>query len=242
MEKTFSRKDLRIYFGWSWKAWSCAFMGLDKKLLKYLFSSSGKVLEIGTGKLSQTGLIFKKSTKIELGIYSGNPQKNKIKDLLHNKYKNDKKVFITECDFNDLRGKFEIIIMKSILGGIYKENKSTINDVKIGIEKIINENLVPGGLLISLDNGYGFLHEFTKNYGARKNHWRFFRPKSLHNKYIINQSCFGYFSSFSFQTRIPFIGEFLDSITFFLDKLLISIPNIKKLQNSIIVSVYKSNS
>ncbi len=131
--------------------------------------------------------------------------------------------------------------MKSVLGGIYRSNNSTIVDVNEGIKKIIKNNLLDGGYLITLDNGYGFLYNFTKRFGARANNWRFFAPNSLKNEFLIDQVKFGFFSNFSFQTRLPIIGGILDYLTFSIDRLLSLSKLFQKNCSSIIVSIYKHN-
>lgn len=92
-----------------------------------------------------------------------------------------------------------------------------------------------------MDNGIGFAPKLLNNFGARRNKWRFYNKEDLVNKYLIEQVSFGYFSCFSMEKRIPFIGHGIDNFLFILDKLLEQfLPN-KAIKNSVIVSLYKKN-
>lgn len=239
-KKFISNRILKEAFGWSWKAWSHSFFKIEKGLLKKLINDNGNILEIGCSNNSQLGIIFKNARLIELGYFSKDKEYQLfIEKSLKNKYKNNKKIKIVECDFKKLNGKYSTIVMKSVLGGIYRTNNSKIKEVKEGIKQIIKNNLLEGGYLITLDNGYGCLFDFTKKFGARANKWRFFEPDSLKNEFLVDQVKFGFFSNLSFQSRLPIIGEILDLITFYLDKLFYSFSPLQKYFSSIIVTVYK---
>ncbi len=65
-----------------------------------------------------------------------------------------------------------------------------------------------------------FFNNFTKKFGARANNWRFFAPNWLKNKCLIDQVKFGFFSNFSFQTRLPLIDGIFDYLNFSIDRFL----------------------
>ena len=233
-------KSLEKIFGWSWKAWGYAFLQLDAALLNELLCNSGKILEVGVSEKSQVSLIFKNAKSIELGVFSGYKLKKKIKKILKYKYQYDDRVEIKECDLNNIEGKYDIIIIKSVLGGIFRENNSHLSEVIKLIENTTKNNLKKGGYFITLDNGYGFMHWFTNFFGARANNWRFLSSEALQSDFLISQSKFGYFSNFSFKTRLSKFGDFLDSVTFFIDKSIMSLYPFKLISSAIIVSVYKN--
>lgn len=228
-------------FGWSWRAWSYTFFQLDRSLLKDLLSCDGKVLEIGSSHLSQLGIIFEKAKLIELGFWDQDEKTlNYLNQFLKKKFSGNKRILVNQKNFNNVNGKYDLIIMKSVLGGVFKINETSILDLKKGIYDLITKNLNKGGYLITLDNGFGFIHKLTENYGARAKSWRFLENKDLYNPYLVDQVKFGFFSSFTFQTRIPIFGNMLDSIIFFFDKLIFKIKPLKKFSSSIVVSVYKN--
>ena len=164
-------KNNNIYqksFGWSWKAWTRSFLGLEDKFLQEILNINGEVLEVGPGVYSQVSKIFKKARNIDLGVYSYASDSKKIKNYLLKKFANDNYINIIDCDIRKFNGKYNLIIMKSVLGGIFRQGCSTNSDVIDLIDKLVEKNLKKGGYLITLDNGIGFFHKFRNIYGAKK--------------------------------------------------------------------------
>ena len=241
MEFNITHTNFRKAFGWSWRLYTHTLLKLNHDLLNDIFNNEGFVLEVGTSTWSQLGTIFKNATRIDLGFFSRSPQqKAKIKKFLEREFKSLINIKVKECNFEKIEGKYNIIIMKSVLGGIYREKKSSLNDVQSGIENVINNNLFPGGYLVTLDNGKSLIHKFSSNFGTRKINWRFFNSESLKNKYIVGQETFGLLSIFSLQKRIPFFGSFIDSIIYYLDRIIFPISSCFFSDGSVIVSVYKN--
>ena len=235
-------KNNNIYqksFGWSWKAWTRSFLGLEEKFLQEILNIDGKVLEVGPGVYSQVSKIFIKAKNIDLGVYNHASDSKKIKNYLLKKFSKDKSINIIDCDIMKFNGKYNLIIMKSVLGGIFRIGSSTNSDVVNLIDKIVENNLMDRGYLITLDNGIGFFHYLRNIYGAKKNKWRFFKPHNLKSKYLENQSIFGFFSCFSLALKIPLIGILFDNICFLLDQIIDYSFFSNKLKSSIIVSLYK---
>ena len=228
-------------FGWSWRAWTRSFLSLDQKLLDEILNTSGKVLEVGPGMYSQVSTIFHKAANIDLGVYKYSADSKEIKSFLTNKFLNKKNYNIIDCDIKKFNGKYNLIIMKSVLGGIFRKGSSTNSQVVTLIDKIVENNLIDGGYFITLDNGIGFFDYLRKNYGAKKNKWRFFKPNNLKSKYLEYQSIFGFFSCFSLAFKIPLIGKLFDNFCFLLDEIIDKLFSSEKFKSSIIVSVYKKN-
>ena len=104
----------------------------------------------------QLGTIFKNATSVDLGFFSRSPkQKVKIKKFLEREFNSSINTKVKECNFNKIEDKFNIIIMKSLLSGKYREKNSSLKDVQNGIEKFINNNLVCRGYWVTLDDGEG---------------------------------------------------------------------------------------
>jgi hypothetical protein len=99
--------------------------------------------------------------------------------------------------------------MKSVLGGLFRINNSTLDDVHSFIYGLTKRVLNEKGALISVDNGKSFLEHILSNYGARKNKWRFFLKSDLNMS--VNQFSFGLIQSFSVGTRLGFLGDFIDN-------------------------------
>lgn len=240
MKKFIDSKLLEESFGWSWRAWAEALYGLDEKLLKKIVNSSGRILEIGASKNSQIATIFQKASFIELGVYANSKLYASNKSFLENKFELKKNIKIIDCDINNFYGKYNLIVMKSVLGGVFRDSKSSNKDVLKLINKIVKNHLLKDGYLVTLDNGIGFLHSFRNIYGAKKSKWRFFEPNSFKTPYLINQSNFGFFSSFSISSRIPIIGKTLEKLLYLLDTLLLKLEKSNKSYAAIIISVYKN--
>tara|TARA_Y100000589_G_scaffold245386_1_gene233115 strand:+ start:216 stop:959 length:744 start_codon:yes stop_codon:yes gene_type:complete len=236
-----TQENFRKAFGWSWRLYTHTLLKLNHKLLNDIFNNNGVVLEVGTSTFSQLGTIFKNATRIDLGFFSRSPkQKAKIKKFLEREFNSLINIKVKECNFEKIEGKYNIIIMKSVLGGIYREKNSSLKDVQSGIENVIKNNLVHGGYLVTLDNGKGLIHKFSKNFGTRKINWRFFNSESLKNKYMVGQATFGLFSIFTLQSRIPLIGSFLDSIIYYIDRIFFPLSSCFFSDGSAIVTVYKN--
>ena len=230
---------LKSSFGWSWRTWSRAFLGLEKELLKNILENDGNILEVGPSEHSQVSLIFLNAKKIDLGVYKKNIKRQFLINTLEKKFINDPRIKTIDLDMRELEGKYNLIIMKSILGGIFRDGESSIDDVLNLIKKIVDNNLFEDGYLISLDNGKGFLHYFRDLYGAKKNKWRFFKQESLKTKYLIAQNNFGFLSSFSLSLRLPVVGNILENFLHIFDILFHKFFSKKISNSSVIVSVYK---
>ena len=135
--------------------------------------------------------------------------------------------------------KYDLIIMKSVLGGIFRTNNSNISQINDLIKKLIKNNLNENCILFTMDNGIGFTHNFKINFGAGKNNWRFFRKNQLLNNYSIEQKSFGYFSNFCLETRLPLLGKFVDYINYLADRIIFLFNKNSFLNNAIIVNIYK---
>jgi hypothetical protein len=99
--------------------------------------------------------------------------------------------------------------MKSVLGGLFRKNSSSISDATDFIGSLVSRTVKREGLLISIDNGKSILENTLSRFGARKNQWRFFKKSELNRS--IRQTEFGVLSSFSFETRLGYVGYILDN-------------------------------
>lgn len=143
-------------------------------------------------------------------------------------------VTVCQADVLNFEGRYDLVLMKSVLGGVFRKNESKIDDVEALIEKICSHHLTSGGILVSLDNGESILERIMNNFGARKNGWRFFKKDQLGADY---QVTFGVLSAFSFATRLGFVGKWLEECIYYVDFLL---SGMLKSKPTVIGSVFKS--
>tara|TARA_B110000438_G_C15644998_1_gene577045 strand:+ start:152 stop:862 length:711 start_codon:yes stop_codon:yes gene_type:complete len=224
--------------GWSAKSW---FFPLKKVLDSHSFPNKKRVLELGAGGYSAISLLFlNKDSKLHITAYNESDL-DKVKLLVDSvrdikNFKNNIKIFSMSAQ--NIVGKYDIIIMKSVLGGIFRLNNSKKQDADELLKYIADNHLKENGTLISMDNGKTRLESIFSNFGARKNSWRYFLISDFQS--ATKQYSFGLLSNFSFATRYKNIGHILDSSVFIIDKLIYKIFNIKN--PSIIISIYKKNS
>ena len=232
-------KLLRKILGWNAKTWSNPlYQALDKNKI-----NTNNILEIGAGHLSAISLLFyEEANKINISYYPDQYNKdrlymleNTINEIL-NLEKCSAEILLNEMSIYEIAGKYDLIIMKSVLGGIFRENGQE-HDVEALIKKIINENLNENGSLITIDNGETVFEKYIKNFGARRGKWKTF--KLSHFPSADQQYFFGFLSLFSFTTRIGKIGQYLEDFLYILDLIIFKIIKIKK--PSVILSYYKKS-
>jgi hypothetical protein len=201
-------KLVRYAFGWSHKSWSRPLKDSSFRFPKRL----ERILEIGASKHSLVALIFDGYADEIVVSYYEETQRQDIEDYLsviRQKYNLKSKYTIKKVDANTVVGNFDVVIMKSVLGGLFRENSSSISDVQNFVSDLLARTVNYGGILIAIDNGKSFYESYISQFGARKNQWRFFKSSDL--GVATEQSKFGLFSGFSFETRLGFLGSFLDN-------------------------------
>jgi hypothetical protein len=211
--------------GWSKKTWL--------KPLKDFTAEDQKIythsLEVGASeKGTLAPFLLEVSKKISIGYYECNvvSLQKKLTELGCNQE--------LHCvDITNIIERYDLIIAKSVLGGVFREGESSVNDVNELIENIIKNNINPGGVLMLLDNGQSFFEVALSRFGARKNKWRYFQTKDFHNS--PKQYTFGFLTCFSFESRFGFFGGVIDSILYFFDILLSKLTN----HPTVILTVYR---
>jgi len=198
----------RYAFGWNYKSWSHAI-----KVSSFLLPNRlDRILEIGASRHSMVSLIFDGLADEIVISYYTEEQRLGVEQYLasvRQKYNLKSKYVLEQIDATNVEGSFDIVIMKSVLGGLFRQNNSTISDATGFIVGLVSRSVKPEGHLISIDNGKSILECVLPRFGARKNLWRFFRKSELNG--AISQSEFGVISCFSFETRLGYIGYILDN-------------------------------
>ncbi len=213
-------------FHWNVRSWSFAF----KKILSKnnLDFKNKSILEIGATSKSNVATYFKKNNKITLSSI------DEIEIEKMRKIFSSTKISVLKLDIFNFQKKYDLIIMKSILGGLCRnEGKVKANSI---IQKLISNNLNKGGGILSLDNGRPRYNNLLKNFGSRKNNWFFFKENDLNNfEYVY---VFGFLSSFSLKTRIGFLGSIVEDILYIIDRLIFLFY---KKNPTIIIKYFKKN-
>lgn len=199
---------IRFAFGWNYNAWSHPLLESP-----VLFSKRvPRILELGASRWSMVGLLFDGLADEIVVSYYENTQRRDVELYLSEVqkiYKLKSKYVVAKVDAKTVIGDFDIVIMKSVLGGLYRANRSSLADVKDFIVDLTNRAVNSGGVLISIDNGKSVFERFLSRLGARHNQWRFFRKSDLN--FATTQHYFGIFSFFSFETRLGSLGFVVDN-------------------------------
>ncbi len=209
---------LKKAFHWNQFAWAYC-LSKNKAASEILKLKKKNVLEIGATKFSQLSLILKKNSydDLTISIY-GEKSFIDVEKAIKKNFYNNNLVNLKVVDIFNIEGTYDLIIMKSILGGLGKNKKINFKIENL-ISKIIKNNLEKNGSIITMDNGDSLIGKlFFKNLGQRNKNWKYFIPDDFKNSDEIYS--FGLFSCISYSVRLKFIGEVIDTINFFLDLLI----------------------
>jgi len=222
---------------WTADAWA-------KPISQYLESCSrdefsGKtVLEVGAGHLSSLSPLFAHlGAQGTCGWYKES-RKHLVIDYnekMRKSFNIDNEIYYQRVDAFNVSGRYDFIVMKSVVGGLFRTHNSAMADVHQYIETVRKNNLNPGGQLILIDNGKSILESGLKNLGSRADKWRFFHLDDIRNPKKLYK--FGVFSSFSLKTRNERIGSFTDRLMYFVD---VVIGKVIKSKPTVILHVYDS--
>ena len=136
-------------------------------------------------------------------------------------------------DLHALQGRWDLIVMKSVLGGVHRVHDATLADVHATLERLRTQHLRPGGWLVTLDNGRTALEPLWSRFGARRNGWRLFAradlpPADAHYG-------FGVLGMGSAVTRWGVVGARIDDLLYGCDRLLTPMAH----QHAVHLNVYR---
>ncbi|MDC1247398.1 hypothetical protein N8Z41_02775 [Amylibacter sp.] len=222
-------------FGWNWRAWSHPVMRSEIVIEKLKSDRKLKILEIGAGHMSILSILFYEvASKIDIGSHKLQNAQTLQQMIAPNTYlSNVTKVSVRDVDILSIEGSYDVIVMKSVLGGVFR---SSVTDERMNetIKKICDTNLLPSGCLISIDNGNSNFEYFLKNVGSRRFNWKYFKRSSFWDTY--EQHGFGVLSVGSFSSRLGVLGSLCDFIIFYIDVILYRFC---KSRPTIICSIWK---
>lgn len=217
-------------FGWNAKAFERPFLQAIKDVKLPNDGSGAKILEIGAGHLSAVSLFFANyDAQIEVSTY---PQ-DKVAGVakLVAEFGERKAPITTSCvSIFNIDGKYDLIIMKSVLGGVFRDEPKVVELTNQLLQRIVKNNLNPGGMLVTLDNGKTALARMYEKFGARCNKWHYYTCEEFQN--YDRQFTFGFFSNFSLASRIGLIGHAFDNLLYYAD---LAICKLFKVKNTSVI-------
>ena len=223
-------------FGWSAKAWARPFRQF---LQQTPHLAAQTALEIGADAFSSLSVpMLALSQHVECSFYNPNAEaaiRQFNQKILANLPPQDAaRISYHQRDVLQLNGSWDVIVMKSVLGGVFRQNNASPKDLHRLIAHLVQNNLNPGGMLVTMDNGSTALEPLFKHFGSRKNQWRFFLADDFPPAFA--RYAFGVLSAFSLSTRIGALGVLVEYSLYAIDVLLS--PFAKK--HAIYLHIYKN--
>jgi hypothetical protein len=214
--------------GWNRKLWADA---LEFALRNLPEDIAGKrVLEVGASKYSSIAPVFASQRANVVCSYYGQTSEEIERgrlDFVVRKY-GLRKIPVVELDINDLTGAYDIIVLKSVLGGLcrggdYQRLRMITDDLLSHVEE--------DGFIVTIDNGYVALFEqLRKMRGAGRNDWTYFKRNNFvstlaHRDVRIKGFGFINFGTATFLFKRDL--EIVNDLMYFLDKVLVRVlkPN-----------------
>ena len=207
----------RACFGWSARAWA-------RPWREFVRTHPGlrvaEALELGAGpRSSLVPLILPLAQRVECSVYDAAalPAVQALNAAALSPEERAR-VHYSQQDLRALQGRWDLIVLKSVLGGVHRVHDSSLTDVHATIGRLVDLHLRPGGLLVTLDNGRTALEPLLGGLGARRNGWRFFRSDDLPP--TTERYSFGVLSIASAATRLGHWGARIDHALYLVDRAL----------------------
>jgi hypothetical protein len=183
--------------------------------------SAKKILEIGAGKYSAIAPIFAKlGAKVVCSYY-----KQSREDILGGQLGfvcrkhslND--IPLVELDINDLDSMYDIVVMKSVMGGICR--RGDYRQLRVVVDNVMR-HIGSGGAILTVDNGYiGIFDRLRRVLGAGKNEWTYLerdRVLSALSGYDVEIAGFGFLNFGSARFALQHNMEFANDVIYFVDR------------------------
>ena len=202
------------YFGWSARAW----MHPWRQFLRaYPRLRLGDALELGAAPRSALApLLLPMAERVECSAYDQAAVPTiEARHAAMLPATEFARMRHTRQDLKALRGCWDLIVMKSVLGGVYRTDDSSLTDMHATLARILNDHLRPGGWLVTLDNGRTALEPLLSRVGARRNGWRFFAHEDFPTADA--HYSFGILGAGSAATRLGALGRRVDDMLYFAD-------------------------
>ncbi|WP_293224571.1 class I SAM-dependent methyltransferase [Ottowia sp.] len=157
----------RACFGWSTRAWARPWRDFVRT---HHGLHVGEALELGAGPRSSLApLLLGLAERVECSVYDGAdlPAVQALNAGLLDAGARARLRY-SQHDLRALEGRWDLIAMKSVLGGVFRLHESGLADVQAALARLIERNLKPGGLLVTLDNGRTALAPLLARRGAAR--------------------------------------------------------------------------
>ena len=213
-----STADAIACFGWSQRAWAAPWRAWRAAMRDSDVLPHG--LEVGAGAHSSlTPLMLAFTQQVDCSYFDVH-QADAIRQL-HQRLlgaPDQDRVHYGAADVRALQGRWDVIVMKSVLGGVFRVHNSEATDMPALIERLVRDHLNPGGWLVTLDNGQTALEPLFSRFGARRNGWRFWRHQDFPAADVHHS--FGVLSAFTAASRLGWLGHRIDDVLYGVDRLL----------------------
>ena len=165
-------------FGWSARAWAAPWRAFRRA---HPDLHVGDALELGAGEHSSLApLLLPLAERVECSAYDA-----AVLPAIEARHRASlppaeaARMHWAQRDLHALAGRWDLIVMKSVLGGVHRTHNSRLADVHATLERLRTQHLRPGGWLLTLDNGRTALEPLWSRFGARRNGWRFFAAEDF---------------------------------------------------------------
>jgi hypothetical protein len=210
--------------GWNRKIWADA---IEFAIANSLLEMSGKkALEIGAGEHSALAPVFSALGAAVTCSYYGQPRERvadgRLKFVM-NKYRLEN-IELAEADINNVQGVYDIIVLKSVLGGVCRSND--YQKMKDVVDRLMR-NLSEGGCILSIDNGFiGAFDRLRQVRGAGKNNWTYIKAAEFASALAGHDVSMRGFGLLNFGSAGVVLGiglELVNDAIYFVDKAVLSL-------------------
>jgi hypothetical protein len=209
--------------GWNKKTWADAIEFAISALPNDLRGK--QILEIGASDRSTVAPIFAaRGAQVFCSYYLKPPGfiENAQLKYIRTKYHLGE-IPTLETSISEVAGRFDVIIMKSVLGGIFRNDD--YNGIGVTIHKLLRDNVSEGGVILTVDNGYiGPFHKLRRYRGTGGNSWSYLERDKLAASLAgldVSMKGFGYLNVASASLQFGRNCEFLNTIVYYMDKAVI---------------------
>ena len=212
--------------GWNKKLWADATIFALSKLDEDL--TNKHVLEVGAGAYSTLAPIFVKAGATVVCSYYDQPRET-IEcgqlAVVSEKHNLDRPK-LKKINIFDMEGIYDVIVMKSVLGGIGRANDcGTIINI---IEQLLKNHVRQNGFIVSIDNGnINWLTKLRGLLGAGRNGWTYLEPTVFEYLFCqsdVRTSGFGFLNagSMRFLFKNP-RAELINDVLYAVDNLVVKL-------------------
>lgn len=207
-------------FGWSRRAWYRSWRAFVQKLADWQGDTG---LEVGAGAHSSLApLMLAHVKRVECSaLHSETLSTIEARNSLLLPASVAERITYTVQDVRALKGCWDMIVLKSVLGGVFRTHgvqRGALSQMQELLVTLVREHLRPGGWLVSLDNGRTAFEPLLAPFGARRSGWRFLERKAFPATDF--DAHFGVLSLFSTATRLGTLGHGIDNALYAVDTLL----------------------